>query len=157
MFYPGDRGGWRIWGFAVEPRTLTPLSDEANIYTRWVTQGAIFESLLVYDHETLELKPALAESYEVSDDGFEITFTLRDDIYFSDGAAVTTDDVIFTYETITDPQVDAPGLADLFVDDGGHFTVLGNEFVGESVAEYLQKEGLLLGDTNAELMEKVPL
>ncbi|MCF7955278.1 MAG: peptide-binding protein [Phycisphaerae bacterium] len=114
--YPGDAGDWRIWGFSVEPRTLNPLSAERNIYTSWITQGAIFESLLVYDFQTLKLKPHLAESYDISGDGLEITFTLRDDIHFSDGEPVTTDDVIFTYETVINPQVDAPDLANLFKD-----------------------------------------
>lgn len=114
--YPGDEGDWRIWGFHVEPRTLNPLSVEGDIYTVWITQRSIFESLLEYDFETLELKPLLAESYDVSDDGLEITFTLRDDIYFSDGVPLTTDDVIFTYESIINPEVDAANLANLFID-----------------------------------------
>jgi len=43
--------------------------------------------------------------------------------------------------------------ADLFVDEN-HFSVLGNELVGESIAEFLQQEGLIPpGDTNAELMD----
>lgn len=115
-FYPGDKGDWRIWGFTSEPRTLNPLSVERDIYSVWITQRAIFESLLTYDFETLELKPLLAESYDISDDGLEITFTLRDDIYFSDGVPLTTDDVIFTYETLINPQVDAADLANLFID-----------------------------------------
>lgn len=115
-FYPGDRGDWRIWGFSVEPRTLNPLSVERDIYSVWITQGAIFEPLLTYDFETLELKPLLAESYDISEGGLEITFTLRDDIYFSDGVPVTTDDVIFTYETIINPSVDAADLAIQFID-----------------------------------------
>ncbi|MBW8015280.1 MAG: hypothetical protein FVQ82_03770 [Planctomycetes bacterium] len=114
--YPGDKGDWRIWGFSAEPRTLNPLSAERDIYTLWITQRAIFESLLVYDLETLKLRPHLAESYEVSDDALEITFTLRDDIYFSDGAPITTDDVIFTYEAVTDPKIDASDLANTFID-----------------------------------------
>lgn len=114
--YPGDEGDWRIWGFHVEPKTLSPLSVERDIYTVWITQHSIFESLLVYDFETVELKPHLAESYSVSDDGLEITFTLRDDIYFSDGVKVTVDDVIFTYESIINPAVDAADLAQAFKD-----------------------------------------
>jgi peptide/nickel transport system substrate-binding protein len=76
----------------------------------------IHEPLLVYDFDELKLKPHLAESYQISDDGLEITFRLRDDIYFSDGEAVTTDDIIFTYEAIINPEVDAANLANLYVD-----------------------------------------
>ncbi len=114
--YPGDEGDWRIWAFHVEPRTLNPLSVERDIYTTWITQLAIFEPLLEYDFDTLKLKPHLAKSYDISDDGLEITFTLRDDIHFSDGSPITTDDIIFTYESIINPEVDAADLANLFID-----------------------------------------
>ncbi len=114
--YPGDDGDWLIWAFRVEPRTLNQISVDGDIYSRWLTTPNIFEPLLIYDFDQVTLKPHLAESYEVSDDGLEITFRLRDDIYFSDGAAITTDDVVFTYETIVNPKVDAANLANLFVD-----------------------------------------
>ncbi|KKK96213.1 hypothetical protein LCGC14_2665010 [marine sediment metagenome] len=37
-----------------------------------------------YDFDEVKLKPLLAESYEVSDDGLEISFRIRDDVHFSD-------------------------------------------------------------------------
>lgn len=114
--YPGDEGDWLIWAFHVEPKTLNQISVDNDIYSRWLTVQNIFEPLLVYDFDEVTLKPHLAESYDVSDDGLEITFRLRDDIYFSDGVAVTTDDVIFTYETVINPKVDAANLANMFVD-----------------------------------------
>jgi len=114
--YPGDEGDWLIWGFRVEPKTLNQFSADNDIYSRWITVPYIFEPLLVYDFDELKLKPWLAKSYEISNDGLEITFRLRDDIYFSDGTAVTADDVIFTYETAVNPQVDAANVASLYVD-----------------------------------------
>lgn len=114
--YPGDEGDWLIWAFRVEPKTLNQISVDNDIYSRWLTVPNIFEPLLVYDFDQVKLKPHLAESYEMSDDGLEITFWLRDDIYFSDGVPVTTDDVVFTYETVVNPKVDAANLANLFVD-----------------------------------------
>ncbi|MBW8002818.1 MAG: hypothetical protein FVQ80_12485 [Planctomycetes bacterium] len=114
--YIGDEGDWLVWGFRVEPRTLNQFSAENDIYSRWITVPYIFEPLLVYDYEDLTMKPHLARSYEVSDDHLEITFTLRDDIYFSDGVPVTADDVVFTYNTAVDPKVDAANVAVLYVD-----------------------------------------
>jgi peptide/nickel transport system substrate-binding protein len=121
-----DEGDWLIWASRVEPKTLNPISAENDVYCRWITRGNIFEPLLVYDFDTLKLKPCLAESYEVlpavhsgqagSGDGMEITFRLRNDIHFSDGAPVTADDVIFTYQTITNPMIDAANIASLYVD-----------------------------------------
>ena len=113
---PGDEGDWLIWGFRVEPKTLNQFSAENDIYSRWITVPYIFEPLLVYDFNTLEMKPHLAKEYQISDDGLEITFRLRDDVWFSDGVPVTADDVIFTYETAVNPQVDAANVASLYVD-----------------------------------------
>jgi len=117
--YAGDDGDWLIWAFRVEPKTLNPISAETDIYTVWITIPYIFEPLLVHDFDAADgrqLKPHLAESYEVSSDGLEITFRLRDDIHFSDGTPLTADDVIFTYQTITNPKVDAANVANRYAD-----------------------------------------
>ena len=45
-------------------------------------------------------EPNLAESYEVSDNGLEITFYLREGVKWSDGVEFTTDDVMFTYNDV---------------------------------------------------------
>jgi len=114
--YPGDEGDWLIWAMHVEPKTLSPISVDRDIYAKWITVRNIFESLLVYDWDQTKLVPWLAQSYEVSADGLEITFHLRQDIFFSDGVPVTSDDVIFTYETIINPEVDAADVANLYID-----------------------------------------
>ena len=114
--YTGDEGDWLIWAFQVEPKTLNPISVDTDIYAVWITIPYIFEPLLAYDFDQVKLEPWLAESYEVSSDGLEITFHLRGDIHFSDGVPVTADDVIFTYETVVNPRVDAANLANLYID-----------------------------------------
>lgn len=114
--YPGDEGDWLVWSLSVEPATLNEIHDSGGMATRWIVSGNIFESLLRYDPDEFELEPFLAESFEVSDDGLEISFVIRDDVYFSDGHPITADDVIFTYETIINPGVDAASLANYYRD-----------------------------------------
>jgi len=114
--YPGEDGDWLVWAFRVEPKTLNQINVDSDIYSRWITELNIYEPLMIYDFDTMKLKPYLADSYEISKDGLEITFHLRDGIYFSDGVPVTADDVIFTYQTIIDPNVDAVNIANLYVD-----------------------------------------
>ncbi len=114
--YPGDEGDWLIWGFRVEPKTLNQINVDNDIYSRWITTPQIFEPLMAYDFDNVTLKPLLAESYQISDDGLEITFRLRNNVHFSDGVPVTADDVIFTYETIINPKVDAADIANMYVD-----------------------------------------
>lgn len=56
----------------------------------------IYDTLVDYDADN-NLVPALAESWEVSDDGLEYVFTIRD-AKFSDGSTITADDVVFSLE-----------------------------------------------------------
>jgi len=114
--YPGDEGDWLIWSLDAEPVTLNPILVSSDAYTAYIVGGNIFESLLEYDPDKLILKPLLAESYQVSDDGLEITFKIRDDVWFSDGHPVTADDVVFTYQTIVNPKIDAASLANYYQD-----------------------------------------
>jgi peptide/nickel transport system substrate-binding protein len=53
---------------------------------------------LLWINEEGELEPALAESYEVSEDGTEYTFYLRDDVVFHNGEPFNADSVILTWE-----------------------------------------------------------
>ena len=67
-------------------------------------------TLLAYDAD-LSLEPYLAESWEVSPDGTEITFRLRGDVSWHDGEPTTARDVVFTYLRVTDPRTGFPNPA----------------------------------------------
>jgi len=114
--YPGDKGDWLVWCLDAEPATLNIIHASSGTYANYIVSGGIFESLLEYDPDKFELRTLLAEKYEVSDDGLEITFRIRDDVYFSDGVRITADDVLFTYKTIINPGVDAANLANYYQD-----------------------------------------
>lgn len=103
----GDEGDSLIISLSAEPTTLNHLVTLADTYTSNIVLGNIFERLLEYDRDEIKLKPWLAESYQVSDDGMEVTVKLRDDVCFSDGVPMTADDILFTYQTIMNPGVDA--------------------------------------------------
>jgi ABC-type transport system substrate-binding protein len=49
---------------------------------------------------TFEVEPALAKSWEVSEDGLTITFHLREGLKWSDGEPFTADDVVFTFNGV---------------------------------------------------------
>jgi len=51
-----------------------------------------------------EITPYLAESYEVSEDGTEISFTLREGLTCHDGEALTAEDVAYTFQRAADPE-----------------------------------------------------
>ncbi len=50
----------------------------------------------------------LAEKYEMSSDGLNYTFTLKNNIYFHDGKPVTADDIIFTVNKVKDAVIKSP-------------------------------------------------
>jgi peptide/nickel transport system substrate-binding protein len=69
--------------------------------------GLLFNGLLKYD-ERLQIVGDLAESWTVSEDGLTLTFTLRPNVRWHDGAPVTAEDVRFTYDKLVDPAVLTP-------------------------------------------------
>ncbi len=69
--------------------------------------GLLFNGLLKYN-ERLEIVGDLAESWTVSEDGLTMTFRLRPNIRWHDGAALTAEDVRFTYQKLIDPSVRTP-------------------------------------------------
>lgn len=58
------------------------------------------EGLTTVNGITGEIEPALAESWEISDDKKRLVFTLRENLKWSDGKPLTADDVLFTYQDI---------------------------------------------------------
>ncbi len=67
----------------------------------------VFSSLLKKDGEN-NLKPDLAQSWEVSSDQKNYTFKLRPDIYWHDGVKLSADDIVFTIDLIKNPDINNP-------------------------------------------------
>jgi peptide/nickel transport system substrate-binding protein len=101
-------GDWLVQAFSVSLKTLTPFVS-GDTYATHVRQY-ILESLLGRNPDTLEWEGVLAESWEVSEDGLTFVFKLRDGLTFSDGVPLTADDVVFSFEFIMNPEIDAPAL-----------------------------------------------
>ena len=85
--------------------------------------GYLFEGLTETSWLTDEVEPALAESWENSEDGLTWTFHLREDVQWHDGAPFTAQDVDFTFNRILYnddvPTTDrAPFLFRFLNDDG---------------------------------------
>ncbi|MEH1905383.1 MAG: ABC transporter substrate-binding protein [Nostoc sp.] len=79
-----------------DPKTFNyPLNqDSANVFS------LIYEGLITQNPITAKVEPALAESWQISDDKLKIVFTLREGLKWSDGQPLTVDDVVFTYNDI---------------------------------------------------------
>jgi peptide/nickel transport system substrate-binding protein len=80
------------------------------------------EGLATLNAMTSEIEPALAESWEISDDNKRIVFTLREGLKWSDGKPLTADDVIFTYQDIIfNPQIPTDWKDSLKIGSSGTF------------------------------------
>ncbi len=67
-------------------------------------QNAIYDSLLQSDPANGALKPALAESYDVSSDATMFTFHLKSGVRWHNGDAFTADDVVATINAFSSPN-----------------------------------------------------
>ena len=68
----------------------------------------IFGNLIETRRGTDELIPGLATSWTVSPDGRTYTFQLRDDVSFCSGKKMTSQDVVYSFKRLKDPEVKAP-------------------------------------------------
>lgn len=79
--------------------TMNPWSPGAVIESNLINT-ILFEQLTRYDAEDLSPSPALAESWEASEDAMAWTFKLREDVLWSDGEPFNADDVAFTFNDV---------------------------------------------------------
>ena len=100
------RGDWFVDNFETKVGKLTPLVS-SDIYQRWV-QSQVFETMIALDPYTLEYVPQVAQRWEQSEDGLRAKFFLRRGVEFSDGTPLTADDVVFTFDWVRNPAVNAP-------------------------------------------------
>ncbi len=75
------------------------LGIEAESFEMW---SLMYDSLTGYTMTDLQPDPQLASEWEGSEDGLTWTFTMRDDVTWSDGEPLTAQDVVYTYGRILD-------------------------------------------------------
>ncbi|UWQ19922.1 ABC transporter substrate-binding protein [Jannaschia sp. M317] len=77
------------------------------------------ENLVRWDPNWTEVRPNIAESWEVSEDASAFTFKLREGTKWSDGAPFTADDIMFWYEDIFSNPTLTPNKDATFVGANG--------------------------------------
>ena len=78
-------------------------------WQNWSMIKSLFDGLMDYVPGTTELRPGLAESYEISDDGMTFTFRLRPGVMFHNGREMTAEDVKYSLDRVTNPVTQSPG------------------------------------------------
>ncbi|HEX9973225.1 MAG TPA: peptide-binding protein [bacterium] len=103
-----ESGGTLVRALSGEPVSLQPLygySDGASCEIIIHLFPPLVRNLEDPDNPgTAKLTPVLAEKWEFSENGKELTFKLREGVTWEDGIEVTSDDVIFTYLKAIDPN-----------------------------------------------------
>jgi peptide/nickel transport system substrate-binding protein len=112
----GRRGGRFVMSsFGEGLKSFNPITAGETSTTDYTAR--IFEALVFEDPWTREVKPAVAESWEHSDDYLVWTFHLRKDVKFNNGMPLTADDVVYTFTLIYDPDITCSSRDLLMVDD----------------------------------------
>jgi ABC-type oligopeptide transport system substrate-binding subunit len=125
------------WNLGSEPKTLDPGLNSA------VDGGHIinntFEGLMRKDDEGI--KPAMAESYDVSEDGTVYTFHLRDAMW-SDGQPVTAGDFEYAWKRALDPAVASEYGFQMFYIQGAQDYYEGNGSIDDVMVKALDDKTL---------------
>ena len=89
------------------PVTMDPqmVSDTASLQYLNPCTGSLYRM-----GDTGEMIPELCEKSSVSADGLTYTFTLRDDIFYSNGTPITAEDFVFALQRVADPDNMSPGI-----------------------------------------------
>ncbi len=99
-------------------------------WQNWSMIKSLFDGLMDYEAGTTTLRPDLAESYEISEDGQTFTFKLRQGVKFHNGREMTAEDVKYSIERVVDPKTQSPG-------QGFFATIKGYDEAAEGKAEGL--------------------
>jgi peptide/nickel transport system substrate-binding protein len=95
------RGGTLIAAWEQEPVGLDPHITSAR--SSYQVLENVIDTLITLDAEQ-NIVPSLAESWEVSDDGLTVTFTLREGVRFSNGKPLEAEHVVTVFERLLDPE-----------------------------------------------------
>ncbi len=107
--YSPQNGGTLINAMTGEPSGLIPMIAGESASSAIASN--IFNALLKYDRN-LELEGELAKSWGISPDQKTITFNLKPGLKWADGQPLTSADVLFTWQLVTDDKTRTPYGAD---------------------------------------------
>jgi len=112
---PGPRyGGTLRAGMQTDPVGLDPHLTTATS-TRNMMEN-VYDTVVQID-PTGRIVPGLATSWQTSPDGLVWTFTLRGNVKFHNGRAMTADDVVYSLNRIRDPKTKSPRASDFAIVD----------------------------------------
>ncbi len=103
--YP-NFGGEYTEGLIGSPKNINPLYDSARDVDSDISR-LVFSSLFKKGPKA-EIINDLVDSYNVSENGLEYEIKIKENVKWHHGEFLTSDDVIFTFETIKNPEYGSP-------------------------------------------------
>ncbi|CAN5629520.1 ABC transporter substrate-binding protein [soil metagenome] len=94
--------GVLVVGQIAEPQSLDPHAVTATNDFRIAVN--LYDGLVRFADGTLEVEPALATDWDISEDGTRYTFTLREDVAFHDGTPFDAEAVVFSFERMLNEE-----------------------------------------------------
>jgi len=123
-------GGTLLLSTTSDPKSFNEIIAKESSTSRAI--GFLFEGLTKTNGVTTEVEPCLAEEWNISGNGLVWTFFLRKDVKWFDGKPFTSDDVLFTYNSLIYNK-DIPSSArDIF-------TIEGKQIKFEKIDDYTVK------------------
>ena len=92
--------GTLLWARGFDSSTLDPAEVEMGEDAKIVQN--VFEGLVSFADDSVELEGRLAEKWSFSPDGKTLTFELRKGVTFHDGSPFSSEAVVFTFERLLD-------------------------------------------------------
>jgi len=91
-------GGGTMRLYIHEPVSLDPPNSYESEGIQVIRQ--VWDGLVKYNPETLEVEPAIAESWDVSDDGLVYTFHLKKGVKFHSGRELVAEDFVYSWSRV---------------------------------------------------------
>jgi len=99
-------GGTLIYAYPTEPDIWDPQRATAaqTLEILWL----LYDTLTIMDWDASTVRPHIAKSWDISPDGLQYTFYLRDDVYFHSGRHMTAEDWVWTFQRLLNPEFASP-------------------------------------------------
>lgn len=119
------------FSFDNEPPGIDPGISQGSVQS--TIYAALYDGLVSVD-ESGNIIPSSAEKWEISDDGLEYTFHLRDGLMWSDGKPLTANDFVYSWLRVLNPETASTysWFVEMFIKNGTEYAqgTVGAEEVG---------------------------
>ena len=100
----GEEGASQGGHITVQATNFAHIDPQSITFGMWLVQKGLLEGLVLQTPDGTDVRPAVAQEWEVSEDGMTYTFHLNPEASWSNGEPITADDFVWTYQRLLDPD-----------------------------------------------------